>query len=931
MIISDAEANLHAKRNHAVQVEEFEHPFGGRAVNESLLTRSAEHTESTPNPILRHDAQTAIDFLRWLDPEGRHNLCAIHPETRAIEGRSFGPGRWQEMEAFIEKHRGWNVYFSANEPVTGAPNKKLSATEISHLRVAFIDCDPPKQQENEGQYDEARQIAEGNATRAFAGASALIDSGGGFQVMWRLREKLPASADGPASEAQNRGLAMLFEADKSVTDVPRILRLPGTVNWPDEAKRKRGRKARQSSVQYRYEVDNDADKATLQQLAQIAPPVAAPQKAAGASKAVNESYPYVDMKLLKNIKTYDDLPRDLIERFEARSAADRTLQSLWEGKRAPMQRDETGSGYALALAGSLKAARNFTPLDFGMLLKVWPDGPDPSKLDQRYIGRTWLRAPIQPTQLDTTEGFVAMGEDGKPAFEVPWDEPANLWAETSKPAELPHGVLPEIVELLARDKGRRLGVEPGAVAAVLITALGSLVPARNRLQMRQFNTGWTVHPVLWAAIIGSSGKNKSATLTYGVKAAEHVENKWRAGHQEAKRRAEGLEKVAPKGANKLPTMAEELFEGASETQIGQAPAPTRPRRRKIVRDATTEAIGLLLGNNPDGLLYFSEELAGWLGSMDAYRPRGGKDRPFWLQAKDGGPYTIDRKTSGDIDIPALAVSVLGGIQPDKVKPLAASLANDGLLQRFMPILLDRRGRGVDEAPDAGLEEDGARLAVSLAEAERDQLFKFAPDAAAELKALEDFKDREIDRPNTSSAFQQWLDKLPNEFGRVALVFHFVEHHTPRSGKAEEPTPDLISKETARRARRFLTEYVFSHAQAFYSRVLGQSAMDEHSTWVAGYFLARERETVGERELYRAYGPFKETRGGRADLQLAMETLDMQGWVRPIGYGKRGATKWSVNPAVHDGRFRERAHIERARRAEVRSAIAGTGAEHREAA
>jgi hypothetical protein len=208
--------------------------------------------------------------------------------------------------------------------------------------------------------------------------------------------------------------------------------------------------------------------------------------------------------------------------LEARSAADKVLRKLWEGKRAPMQRDETGSGYALALAGSLKAAGIFTPLDFGMLLKVWPDGPDPLKLDQRYIGRTWLRAPIQPTQLDTTAGFEAIG-DRKPAFDVPWDEPANLWAETSKPAELPHGVVPEIVELLARDKGRRLGVEPGAIAAGLITALGSLVPAQNKLQMRQFDPGWTVRPVLWMAVIGEPGTNKSATLGYAMEAVAQVE------------------------------------------------------------------------------------------------------------------------------------------------------------------------------------------------------------------------------------------------------------------------------------------------------------------------------------------------------------------------------------------------------------------------
>jgi hypothetical protein len=370
------------------------------------------------------------------------------------------------------------------------------------------------------------------------------------------------------------------------------------------------------------------------------------------------------------------------------------------------------------------------------------------------------------------------------------------------------------------------------------------------------------------------------------------------------------------------------------------PAAATPFRRKIVRDATTEAIGLLLAENHDGLIYYADELASWLGNMDAYRAKAGKDRPFWLEAKDGGAYTIDRKTSKTVVIPALAVSVLGGIQPDKIKAVASNLDDDGLLQRFMLIFIDRRGRGVDEAPDPELEATRDKLAVLLAESERSGLFKFEPDANAELLEIEDFKDREINRPNAPPALRQWLDKMPNEFGRLALVFHFIEHHASQVGKPDyEPTPELISQKTAHRARRFLTEFVFSHAQAFYGRVLGQSATDEHATWVAGYILARDREMIIERELYRAYGPFKETGGarggrtggGRNDLQLAMETLDMQGWVRPIGYGKRGATKWSVNPAVRDGRFRERAHIESARRTGVRLSIAQAAAERREAA
>src|SRR5262249_20753698 len=153
-----------------------------------------------------------------------------------------------------------------------------------------------------------------------------------------------------------------------------------------------------------------------------------------------------------------------------------------------------------------------------------------------------------------------------------------------------------------------------------------------------------------------------------------------------------------------------------------------------------------------------------------------------LQAKDGGPYTINRKTSSRIIIPTLAVSVLGGIQPDKIRPLAHNLAGDGLLQRFMVIRIDRRGAGVDAARDRELEAALNTLALSLTEGEQGALFKFAPEAAVELDAVEEFKTREINRPNTSPAFRQWLDKLPNDYGRVALVFHIIEHRVSPAAK-----------------------------------------------------------------------------------------------------------------------------------------------------
>jgi hypothetical protein len=59
----------------------------------------------------------------------------------------------------------------------------------------------------------------------------------------------------------------------------------------------------------------------------------------------------------------------------------------------------------------------------------------------------------------------------------------------------------------------------------------------------------------------------------------------------------------------------------------------------------------------------------------------------------------------------------------------------------------------------------------------------------------------------------------------------------------------------------------------------------------------------------------------------MRTLELSGWVKPIGI--RG-NKWRVAEAVHDGRFSQRAEAERIRREAIRQKIAKDGAVRGEA-
>ncbi|WP_197090885.1 bifunctional DNA primase/polymerase [Bradyrhizobium sp. LTSP849] len=498
-----------------------------------------------------------------------------------------------------------------------------------------------------------------------------------------------------------------------------------------------------------------------------------------------------------------------------------------------------------------------------------------------------------------------------------WEnEPNAIFVDHLKPADLPTGVLPELVEQFARDRARRLGVDAGAPAAALVTALGSLVPAGNRLQMRQLDTEWTVKPILWTAIIGPPGSNKSATINAAMGPVQKLQSAWRKSFaaDEHKRKLEETRRATvEKAAKGKQESTDKVFEGEAE--------PAKPRfRQKIYNDATTEALAVALCENPEGLLYHADELAGWLAGMDAYRAKGGKDRAFWLQAKEGGDFTVNRKLSERICVENCAISVLGGIQPDKIKSLKLGMSDDGLLQRFMPIIIHRSGNGADIAPDTVTGERLANAANAIADAANGALFRFSPEADAELHAVEAFKAKEIARPDASPTLRQWLDKMPNEFGRLSLVFHFIEHYGSSGGARDALPAAFISRDTAARARRYLTEFVYSHALTFYLKDLGASTMDEHALWIAGFVLARRLPAISSRDIYRAYPALKSPEK-RSLIVATMRVLEMHDWVKPAHIDRHGAEdRWTVNPAVHDGRFEEIAATERRRRDGVQEGI-----------
>ena len=529
----------------------------------------AQIEQAEPNTDL------AIGFLEGLDPKGRHHLTAIG--SNGITTASFDADEQERMRKWIDPRQGRsNLYYSVNEAKPEARrDSKLTKKEIGTIRALTVDLDPTKVKGGDptGQHvrrerERLLSVVKSAAADPECPPTLATDSGGGFQLIWHLKPSIPADGNIERVEGIVRTIGARLGGDPSTWNIDRIMRLPGTVNvlTPDKVAQGRTPATATGLIDY-----SSGKTFTLEQLEEWAPPSPVSSKERGGTGESNvvdlnaraDADNPVDWRIVQAAKCYDDLPSDLRRAFREHCQRDAKLRVLYEdGTLPPGHNDESGSGYSFALARCLKQAGDFTPTQFGQLLWVWAHGPDHSKINRRAIWRDWERA----------------------VSEEPWGPPADLWVADSGPIELPDGVVPEIVERLARSGGRRLGVEPGALAAAYVTAFGSLVPAGNRLQMRQFDTDWTVAPILWFMVVGDPATRKSPLLSYAIAPVRAVEAKWRSEYAAAQQRPRSAPPAPAEKNEDQPDQqcqsSDALFRAGESVEVRRRSVSTENRERR---------------------------------------------------------------------------------------------------------------------------------------------------------------------------------------------------------------------------------------------------------------------------------------------------------------------------------------------------------------
>lgn len=211
---------------------------------------------------LEPSLEDAVAHLKWLRPDGPWTLTAIPPDRGPTRTATFGPDtednalRWLEQQSADKL----NLYFMVN-PARTALSSKAKKEDVENLSWLHVDIDPRKKPEGDetepGEWFEQERQRILAALQAFTPPpSLIIDSGGGLQGLWRLEEpgqyiggNIPAAEE---AEAYNQQLEIMLGGD-SCHNCDRILRLPYTINLPNEKKRKAGREPRLAAVLERHD------------------------------------------------------------------------------------------------------------------------------------------------------------------------------------------------------------------------------------------------------------------------------------------------------------------------------------------------------------------------------------------------------------------------------------------------------------------------------------------------------------------------------------------------------------------------------------------------------------------------------------------------------------------------------------------------------
>ena len=690
------------------------------------------------------------------------------------------------VEFAVQKNlAGSNVYIAAALKLPDTERKGRSEAKDFYVATAVpIDID--------SDYDTTR------ARMATVCEDALVVTTGltperRSQHWTRLVEPCDDEADFAHAFA---ALVLHTNADAKVKDSARIMRLGGTVSYPGERKQAKGYCTELTVTTVR----DNAKPSDIERLKSLEEaPLSMRQEVtreAGQSGEIQKDW--VGRVTDGRESHFRDILLRHIRQFQEENKTDPSAKELFDSAFAEFSDPRNvvnNDGRWTSAAGQQQLLQRvyntLRRLQSGRLAKIGlysyatEEGREQAETVQenRNAAMDARKAPVpfvEAVEGRAVEPVVTQDEEvspvvpmaGQPAFD-PWER--YVVPPFPLDALPPH--LARYVEYLSTSTG-------GDASACAMAALAACSGALNQefsLKMKR-SGDWYVKPRLWVMLVGDPSSKKSPVMSSCVKPIRSWES------------------VGVSAYNKDLARWKEDKERQKEE-----PEPTRPTRF-LLNECTTEKLGEILSRQDRGILVEHDEISGWIGSMEKYSGKGAAaDRGFWLGAYNGGPRTVDRLGRGETFIQNLCVSFVGGVQPDRLVELG-NLTSDGLLQRFLPVMMRKAARSQEVESDQPKKD----YEVLIHELIRVKPHGLMMDQGA-LKAAAEFQDYVYDLEHMEGlgkGFCGFAGKLSGVHGSLSLVLHMIED-------PENSDTEPVSERTVRNAERIIREFCIPHALELY--------------------------------------------------------------------------------------------------------------------
>ena len=235
-------------------------------------------------------------------------------------------------------------------------------------------------------------------------------------------------------------------------------------------------------------------------------------------------------------------------------------------------------------------------------------------------------------------------------------------------SDFPLHIFPTPFQEIARDTSDNLGFSLDFIAGSLMFAAAVAIGNTHNVYIKG---SWCEGPLLYMAIVGKAGTNKSHPMSFAMKPLfEHDGEQHR------------LFKQKYAEYQQLLSMTKKERE-----EQGVTNQPELPRQKRfIVSDITPEGLAVIHEQNKRGICLYADELKSWINNFNRYSK--GSEEQFWLSNFSGKPIVIDRRSvESSVFVARSHISVIGSIQLMQLRDLAkGDKGVNGFLDRILFLL-----------------------------------------------------------------------------------------------------------------------------------------------------------------------------------------------------------------------------------------------------